>query len=245
MKNIRFRGALRKLGLSLLDLLFPRLCLHCHSHAIDGHRPLCPDCLHHLEFLDPAYHCQYCFSYLDSPVNPVCYDCRKLPSFLFRVGSVFEHQGPAATLVQKLKYGSLPHLAEGAAAFMAVQFHQLEWPLPDLIIPVPISWERKMERGYNQSVLLAEHLGEMLNRPVVHALGRAWGDFRQAQLTRKQRTALNEKQFHLKKDAQLCDQTVLLIDDVLTTGTTLGHCAKCLQGGYPGRIYGLTFCKAL
>jgi ComF family protein len=162
-----------------------------------------------------------------------------------RIAAAFDYDGPAATLVKQLKYGGQPYLAEGAGSFLTAQFIRLEWPLPDFIIPMPMAPLRRFERGYNQSQLLAEVIGRLINRPVLNILKRASGDFSQAGLSHKQRLQLSENAITLKSNEQLRDACLLLVDDVMTTGSTLQRCAKALAGGYPESIYAITVCRAI
>lgn len=103
---------------------------------------------------------------------------------------------------------------------------------------------RLLERGYNQSRLLAQALGKILDRPVLDVLGRRSGDFCQAGLSYQQRMKLGSDAFYLKKMPTLRDKTILLADDVMTTGSSLQRCGEALQGLYPEHIYALTVCRA-
>jgi predicted amidophosphoribosyltransferase len=81
--------------------------------------------------------------------------------------------------------------------------------------------------------------------PVIPALRRRSGDYSQAGLNQAQRLQLTGSNFELKKGHQFHDKKILLIDDVLTTGSTLRKCAEQLYATYPSNIYGLTFCRAI
>jgi ComF family protein len=157
--------------------------------------------------------------------------------------SAFEYFGPAASLVQALKYGNQPYLAKDAAAFLAYQYLRLDLPIPDLIVPVPISFTRYLMRGYNQSFLLAQEMGKLLNRPATNLFKRYSGDLPQASLNRAQREALAQSSFCWKKRMDIKEKVVLLIDDVRTTGTTLQHLGNLLREGYPAALYGMTLCS--
>lgn len=160
------------------------------------------------------------------------------------MGAVFDYYGPAETLVKQLKYSNCPYLAKGAGAFLAYQFHQLQWPKPDLIIPVPLSFTHHMTRGYNQAELLAKSLGKFLECPVDSLLKRHSGEYSQAALDKSKRILLDQGSFYLKRNADIKDKHILLVDDVLTTGTTLNRCAEALLEQCPTSLYGLTFCRS-
>jgi competence protein ComFC len=175
-----------------------------------------------------------------------CRECRRQPPITERAAAVFDYMGPAATFVKQMKYGGLSYLAQGGGAYMAMQMIKLDWPLPDLIIPMPMPSLKRLERGYNQSALLAESLGKLIGRPVKDIIKRSNGDYSQAGLNHQQRLMLKNDRFKLiKKEIKLYDQNILLVDDVMTTGRSLYCCAEALSAAYPAKIYALTLCRAI
>jgi len=161
------------------------------------------------------------------------------------MGAVFNYEGPAASLIKRLKYAHQPYLAKGMAAFLVAQFDRLGWPMPDALIPVPLSFSRWLERGYNQSALLAEEMGSLLQRPVWHALKRKSGDFSQAALSSEKRKELDGSRFKLNPAFAFEGKILLVVDDVMTTGTTLRCCAEILNRENPAALYAMTFCRTL
>ena len=190
-----------------LRLLFPPLCWHCHDTAPLSN-PLCSSCL---AYLTPISHS------LDPLVT-------------------FEGQGPAWTLIQALKSGKAPHLAQGLAGYMALQFLHSHHPLPDYIIPVPQSLFRSLQIGYNPAHLLAHHIGKALDRPVLSLLKRSPALLRQTQLPPDRRRILSASHFQWRKPFPLYEKTVLLVDDLIGTGATLRCCAQRLYEAFPLKI---------
>lgn len=235
----------KRIGRGLLHFIYPPLCLHCKDPLDENYNLFCQTCLDLLDFINPEERCPYCFSIDYSQESKKCGECQQRERFLYRCGAAFDYSGPAATIIRALKYGNQPYLAKGAAAFMLQQFINLNWPLPDCIVPVPLPLTRRFLRGYNQSELLAEEFGMLLGRPVIKGLKRLSGDFSQSGLNREQRMELSSESFILVKGKLPLDQSILLIDDVFTTGSTMQCCAEALQGAYPTSIYGLTFCRTM
>lgn len=198
-----------------------------------------------MEEINPEERCNYCFGPDITCERKVCSSCVQNPPVWQRAASALDYDGPAVSLITAMKYGNQPYIAKGAAALMASQFSKLNWPFPDLIVPVPIPFTRWIQRGYNQSWYLAKTLGEMIERPVCKALKRRSGDYSQAGLSSKQRKELGPDSFYLVKKGYLEDKTILLVDDVMTTGTTLRCCAEVLLEGYPNNIYVLTACRSV
>lgn len=237
--------AVHHLGKAFIHLLYPPCCLHCRLYLDDPAHILCESCLHLMETLNPTERCPLCFSPDYHPLLKLCKDCARRPLCFDGMAAVFDFLGPPATLVKKLKYSNRPDLAEGMAAYLITQFCQLNWPLPEIVIPVPISFVHLWDRGYNQSTLLAQHFSQILQCPMQEVLTRKSGDFSQAGLSRSQRLLLKGEKFGCKKGVDLQNKTLLLIDDVLTTGSTLRRCAENLQSFHPKKIYGLVFCRAI
>lgn len=230
---------------AFLHLIFPPQCAHCRTSLSDSSLILCQQCLELLELIDPSDRCPYCFSQDYRPSHKICGNCQKCPPILNGLASAFDYFGPAASLVKKIKYQNQPHLAAGCGAYLAAQYLALEWPLPDVIVPVPIAFTHLIERGFNQSQLMAESLSKILQKPVKEVLMRKSGDYSQAGLRLSQRVKLDGSSILLKKNQCLSDQNILLIDDVLTTGSTMRRCAEALIASCPACIYGLTFCRVV
>jgi len=239
----RLKNLAKNLHNSLTHFVYPAHCLYCHNFLPPAAPVLCHSCASELKLLDPIEHCQKCFNFNLEANHPICHECLQRPSLFNKVGAAFNYEGPAAELVKQLKYYNQSYLAQGMAAFLVLQFDLLKWPLPDLIVPVPISKLHAIERGYNQSALLAVHMQKMLKVSIDNkALSHRSNTFSQSSLTLVQRKNLATKSFVLNKKANVTDKIILLIDDVMTSGLTLQRCAEALSAGGPKSIYGLTFC---
>lgn len=230
---------------SIRCFLYPPLCLHCRQSLSPSLEIFCASCLNLLTLLDAEGRCSSCFAEGSFEVNGRCKKCRSIRNPFYRLAAAFDYEGPAKTLIQALKYGNKSFLAKGAGSWLTAQFLSLDWPIPDLIVPAPISRMRLWQRGFNQSELLANQIALALEKPVVTLLKRRSLSLRQAGLTSAQRQALKADEFHLNRTYDLRDKNILLVDDVMTTGATLMRCGEVLLEGYPSAIYGLTLCKTL
>lgn len=236
---------LKMIGKSFVDLLYPPLCLHCDESLEKGCYIFCKACQEQLELIDPSLRCPFCFSSeFDQQKQKFCQECQK-KSKNMRIASAFDYEGPPATLVKLLKYANQTYLAKGGGAYLATQFLTLNWPMPDYIIPMPMSSLKKLERGYNQSQLLSESFSRLINRPVSLALKRKSGDYSQAGLNHQQRIQLKSDSFFVRNGDHLFDKNLLIIDDVMTTGSSLQCCAEVLTPFFPQSIYALTLCRAI
>ncbi len=222
---------------SLLNLFFPPLCLHCET--LTDHL-FCKGCAGFFEMIDPSSRCCYCF--VENSGSRPCQECVSKKRWNVKMASALDYLGAVSSLVKKLKYGRMPYLAKTGASFMVAQFFRLEWPQPDLIIPVP---RRNWFCGTNHATLLAQNLAKQLAVNCQELVKRKGGDFSQANLSKEQRENLSTASFYLKKGAQIENKTILLIDDVITTGTTIRNCAEALREGFPTHIYALSLARSL
>jgi competence protein ComFC len=222
---------------ALKNLIFPSLCLHCKE---ESRHLLCPSCFQLLTLLDSEERCRHCFS-STSEGRRVCPRCIERRHFFKQTASAFEQMGPASSLLREFREADRPHLAESLAAFMALQLMHLNWPLPDLIVPVPQSAWRRFRCGYNPSALLANQVALYLGRPALSLLRRRSGDLPQSALSKEERAALPGGTFSWKKRVNIAGKIILLIDDTTASGATLNHCASLLQEGCPAQLFCLTF----
>jgi len=225
---------------ALRNLLFPAICLACHAEIADQRKLLCPCCAGALVPLDPTSRCLICFSALIDEIR-ICEGCRLQRPKITRATAPFSDTGPAKELLERFLSGHLI-LKELLSAYMTFQFLKLDLPYPDRIVPVPESSLRRWERGFSPSELLADRVGQILERPVSKLLGRYSGDFPQRRLSIEKRKALQPSCFFWKKKEDLLGETILLVDDRMGTSATLSACAAVLSEGFAARVYGLTFC---
>ncbi len=155
-------------------------------------------------------------------------------------------------LLYLVKYHGFSELARESGEHLGRWFLK-HWPLPDCIIPIPLSQERFQERGFNQSLELARGLSQIIRRPVLEALVRAVDTPRLYNQTAEERQRIMEGNngqnvFALspavqKSPAFLCQKTYLLLDDVLTTGSTMNAAFEALSK-ISNKGVGLTFARA-
>jgi ComF family protein len=225
----------RRVGLGALDLVFPPRCLAC------GKEPalLCGACV---ELLVPAGgpRCDRCWR-PGVEVSP-CSHCRLDPPAFDGLRSSFVYDGVARHLVHALKYRGMTAAAVPMAALMARTARVSSFE-PDAVVPVPLTGWRKRTRGYNQAESLARALGRELGVLVQPDLLR-----RTRQSPPQARAASSEERLRNVAGAfralpRARGLHVLLIDDVTTTGATLGACAVALRGAGAVSVRALTFAR--
>ncbi|MGM0439692.1 MAG: ComF family protein [Chlamydiota bacterium] len=229
--------------LKLRQLCFPPLCLHCLQKVEPSSDFIfCAYCYEELTIINPSQRCPRCFTSQYNSVTNHCYRCHKKPSPFVKRAAALPYQGAAATIVKSLKYYSQPFLAGYAAKLMYSQWMRLRWPKPDLIAPVPTSYLRRLRRGYNQAHLLALAFADYIDVEVINPFQITNSRFSQTFLPASQRKYNHPSKVTLKRNFDLVDKNILIVDDVMTTGTTLNDCANALLLDQPAKLYALTLC---
>jgi ComF family protein len=143
--------------------------------------------------------------------------------------------------VHAFKYQRQTSLAPFLAGAMADAWRRYgAVPAPDLLVPVPLHWLREFSRGYNQAGLLAQCLGRELRRPAISVLRRHRRTSQQARLHYEQRLKNISGAFTVKKPSIIAGKSLLLVDDVFTTGATLSAATTALLGAGAAAVYVVT-----
>ncbi len=153
---------------------------------------------------------------------------------------------PVADAVHLLKYSDHRSVARDLAAMMAAAAGaDAAYRQADLILAVPLHAARLRERGYNQAQLLADQLGRIMGKPSpAGVLARARNTGSQTKLDRRQRQENVRDIFRVRRPQAVRDKTVILTDDVLTTGATIGSCGQALLLAGAARVLALTAAAA-
>ena len=227
------RQRLAGFGGGLLDALLPPRCLAC-GVLVERSGALCQGCWGGIDFIAPPF-CACCglpFDY-DLGAEALCGACsREHPPF-DRARSVMVYGEVSRRLVIGFKHGDRTEGTKAFAGWMARAGGEL-LAETDLIVPVPLHWTRLFRRRYNQSALLARALGELAAKPVAtDLLLRTRRTPPQGRLSGQARARNVAGAFRVKpgREARIAGKRVLLIDDVLTTGSTLAACAGVLRKG--------------
>lgn len=229
-------SARRRLLEPLLNLVFPPHCVTCGALGAW----FCPACRDQVQIQQPPL-CQRCGRPITS--GSICGHCRRHPPLVDGLRSVAPHRQPLSKAIHALKYEGVRVLAAPLGTFMAEYAIDLGLAA-DVLVPVPLHRSRERQRGYNQSRLLALEISARVGWPVVDALTRLRNTPAQVGLSRAQRLD-NVRGAFCATDATVSGRRVLLIDDVCTTGATLGACAEALRRAGAHSVWALTLARAV
>lgn len=227
---------------AFLDLVYTRKCEGCEAflpaQRLDEARWLCDVCLKQVQRIEPPF-CEVCGESYDGAISGTfrCGNCTGLKLHFDFAVAACQAEGVVRELIHKFKYnrrlhlrGVLGHLLGRTMEDARLSaLNPAEWAL----VPVPLHHARQRERDYNQSMELCRELSRLSGIPVMDALRRVRSTTAQASLSRQQRIENLRGAFQanpsLVRRSVLKDLCLLLVDDVLTTGSTTSECARILR----------------
>ena len=232
---------LRPLLTSFFELLFPARCQGCDGQIASSRPPLlCPACRDRISRISSPL-CTCCGAPFRTGTDRLCTVCQDDTFAFDRARSLFVYEEPLRTLILQLKFnGSLAGISTFAAlaeqADITALFHEA-----DLILPVPLHRNRLRQRGFNQSLLLAEACFPAWKNKIRPALLRRHrATVPQTRLNGADRCTNLTGAFSLRDPQKVEGKRILLADDVQTTGSTLNECAKVLAEAGAAEIEAFT-----
>ena len=210
-------------------------CNVCDKENFNGDY-FCNECLNSLPIIK-EYKCEHCGRLTAYSTN-YCDSCIEKNINFDKARSLFSYEEPIDTLIQNLKYNSKLYLAE-IFADLFVESFLTNFPDTDYITFVPSTKKTIKERGYNQSEILADKLSEKTGIKVLSTAKKVKDTERQATLNAEERRKNLQGVFKIN-DVDIKGKNLLIVDDVLTTGTTVDVFAKLLKKKKVCKVYVLT-----
>jgi len=233
---------------ALLTVVYPQACTICEQnveHSADG--VACEFCWEKTRvFSGEETLCHKCGAFLKDEKTDFQTFCRRCDEHFYesaRAAGIYEHALAASILHLK----TAPFVSANLKNFFINAFENSGFQVADLIVPVPLSKKRLLERGFNQAAVLAQILAkhtkvdldeQSLSRTLHTRVHRAAMD-------RKAREMTVKNAFDVKRPRFVGNKTILLIDDVFTTGATVSNCAKVLKKKGASKVYVFTLARAI
>jgi len=235
----RWQILARELQNGLLQLLFPRVCCFCNVPMPSGLGWFCDLCRTSLS-TDPHSVCPRCGSTVGPFVSLQggCTRCRGHSFHFEQVLRLGSYEGLLREAILRMKHSAGETLAEAVGEWWADhQVAKLRDVGADWIVPIPLHWKRRWARGYNQSEILAHALADRLRIPCrPRWLRRRRDTPSQVQQTPAMRRENVRGAFYARPRRELAGNTVLLVDDVLTTGSTASEAARAIRAAGAARV---------
>jgi len=221
-------------GRAVIDYALPPRCASC-GEVIEEAGAFCPPCWKKLEWLGNEG-CGCCGLPLLATEADTCGRCLAAPPKLARIRAAVAYDELPRDIVLNFKYGRKVGLARTMARYMASL--KGAWDCDDpLLVPVPLHRWRLWNRGFNQSILVARELSRIWRIPTSHNVLRRTKKTKPLKgMSDRQRRNAVAGAFRVSDGSELAGRTVVLIDDVLTSGSTAEACAKALQRAGAARV---------
>src|SRR5947207_5780838 len=224
------------------SLLYPPVCAICSAN-VSAEEYLCSECDAKLVRIVPPF-CAKCSEPFSGAINAsfTCANCGQRTLHFDAAVAAYRSRGIVRRVLLEFKYHKQIQLRHLAASwlFAALNDERIRDRTFDLITAVPLHPARQRERSFNQSALLAELLSAKMSIKSVPVLERIFYTTTQTAFDRAERMQNLHGAFRLRKNADVRDLRVLLIDDILTTGSTLSECARVLRRAGASCVYAAT-----
>lgn len=218
-------------------------CACCGKEIIYNSYDFCDECLVKLPYISTKV-CLRCGEPLGTLAN-YCMHCKNSHHEYKRNFSCFSYTSPISDLIVDYKYNNKKYLSSIFIPFM-IQKYLESGITADLIIPIPLHNERLRARGFNQSELIANEFAKKLNMESSNnILVRIKNTPKQSLLSMEERKNNMENAFEVVSKDSIKGKTILIIDDVYTTGATIDECAKVLKKAKAKEVYSLTIAHAI
>ena len=237
-------AAIGKIPAALFSFTFPDECRICAAPLTELSRiPVCRRCLNKPKPLSAEYACARCQTpFLNRfPLDEegLCTVCRLGAQTYDACYSFGSFENELRDLIHLLKYGRIETLARPLGKLLSTVLPRDQ--VFDAIVPMPLHWRKRWQRGFNQAELLAREVSRRTGIPVRRLVRRVKNTSAQAGLTSAKRRANMSMAFRTTKP--LAGQRIILLDDVLTTGSTAASCARALKRAGASYVVVLTVAR--
>lgn len=220
----------------LLDMFYPRRCPVCDKAVKPFGSLICETCKNKFQYINEPY-CAKCGKELEEEEREYCGDCRRHRHLYDSGRAVFAYKDISDS-IYRFKYKGRQEYAAYYAGCMAGRLGSwIAMCSPDALVPVPIHDAKRRARGYNQAEALARELGRLMNIPVETKLVK-----RVRKTAPMKDLSVYERQNNLKRAFKICRNdvklsTIIIIDDIYTTGSTIDAICYELRKAGVGKIY--------
>ena len=233
----------------IIDIILPPRCIKCGT-ILTQNNGLCPKCFNEITFISEPYchKCGHPFSEIKKGQKLLCAPCAKNKNreyFRYNRSAIIYNE-ESKNMILGLKFMDKTENAQIMASWMFIAGKDIWESGAEIIIPVPLHYSRLLKRRYNQSALLAKELNKLCKLPVDYdSLVRHKKTRPQVEFSGHERIKNVKGAFSVKTPEKIKNKRIILIDDVLTTGSTLKECAIALKKAGAKSVDTLTIAKVI
>ncbi|WMJ77926.1 MULTISPECIES: ComF family protein [unclassified Sedimentibacter] len=232
---------------SFLELIYPEknTCFICETYDEKiNDKYICSDCEKKIKkIIHPA--CSKCCKPIDfDSFDGLCRECRNSDRYFETSRSPYAYEGIIKKAIYSYKYYNKSYFFKFFGNCLVDYMKDTNYAYFDFIASVPIHPSKMRKRGYNQSELIARYIASRLCIPYVDALKRTKKTLKQSGQKKEDRRKNLRNAFTVKKSAQkIINSTILLVDDIYTTGSTVDECSKALIKYGAEKVYIITIAR--
>ncbi len=229
----------------LISLVLPPHCALCKADTADGVH-LCEPCKNKARRINAPF-CQTCSQPFSGAIDSkfICSNCKDRQFHFGCAVACYRTTGVVRDIVHRFKYNGEYHLRHPLAHWLAdtLADERMQSRAIDAFVPVPLHPRRKREREFNQAEALAFLLAKRTGTPVHNCLNRTRYTTTQTHFDRTQRIENLRNAFAMRHNTDVRDKHLVLVDDVLTTGSTLDECARVLKKAGAASVRAITVAR--
>ena len=232
---------------SFLELIYPEknTCFICEAYdeKIED-KYICPDCERKLKKIQPPV-CSKCSKPIEyNSTIDLCPECCDTKRYFLMSKSPYAYEGLIKKAIYSYKYHNKIYFYKLFGNLLIDFMKNISYSDFDCIVSVPLHFSKMQERGYNQSELIAKYIASELSIPYVDAIKRTRKTLRQSGQSKVQRRKNMKGAFEIKHPAEkIINSSVLLVDDIYTTGSTVDECSKTLVNYGAAGVYVITIAR--
>ena len=232
----------------ILDFVYPRVCQLCSKKVDRNEGNLCSNCLMRVPFLPVKGCCAVCSKPVEGfEGSYVCDQCDgKDKPFFDKAVQAVSFIGSTRRMILDYKFKNKYYLAVDFAEWMqAVARARMNVDEIDVVLPIPLKRGTSYERDYNQAELVAKLISKAFDRKFCDALVRVGKPQRQSSLGKRERIDNVVGTFSVAKPSYIRGRTVLLVDDIMTTGATFSEASRVLKMAGAWRVWALSIARSM
>lgn len=234
---------------SFLELIYPEKNICCICDTYDetiGENYICINCEQSIKKIVPPF-CVKCGKPINYSLSAnMCPDCMIIEKCFELARAPFSYEGLIKKSIYNFKYYNKPYFYRFFGNSLLKYMNTINYTNFDFILSVPLHSKKMKSRGYNQSELIGKYISDKLNIPFIEALKRVKNTNKQSSQSKEERNKNLKNAFEIKKSKKvniIKNSSVLLVDDVYTTGSTANECSKVLLNYGVDKVYVITIAR--
>lgn len=231
---------------AVLDFIYPRVCVCCNHELESDESFICQSCEDSLTYIQTPI-CHTCGSPVFREGIEKCDNCLRKQIYYDQVRSELDYNDELVRqMIHAFKFEYMNSMVNGLSKYLVLAFEQYySHEKIDLILSVPLHKSRLRQREFNQAHLLAKHFADDVHIPLCDDLVvRNRSTQPQSQLKPNERMKNVKDAFSIRKPDEVNGKTILIIDDIVTTGSTVNEMSKVLRESGAKRIFALSLARA-